>query len=127
MARIRTQNISRGDVTADLSRQISRCDVTFSRLYTPCYSEIKDVITSKSKGRCCGAHSALPALKADCTLAPEVVPSVIFRGAPHQAAREASISERRKQNARILPTTRNFTAVVGVFDMSRSWNMGQII
>jgi hypothetical protein len=47
MARIRTQHISRGDVTADLSRQISRCDVTFSRLYTPCYSETKDVITSK--------------------------------------------------------------------------------
>jgi hypothetical protein len=29
------------------SRHISRCDVTFSRLYTPCYSETKDVITSK--------------------------------------------------------------------------------
>jgi hypothetical protein len=41
MARIRTQHIYRGDVTADLSRQISRCDVT------PCYSETKDVITSK--------------------------------------------------------------------------------
>jgi hypothetical protein len=26
---------------------ISRCDVTFSRLYTPCYSDTKDVITSK--------------------------------------------------------------------------------
>jgi hypothetical protein len=47
MARIRMQHISRGDGTADLSRQISRCDVTFSRLYTPCYSETKDVITSK--------------------------------------------------------------------------------
>jgi hypothetical protein len=34
MARIRTQHISRGDVTADLSRQISRSDVTFSG-YTP--------------------------------------------------------------------------------------------
>jgi hypothetical protein len=47
MTRIRSQHISRGDVTADLSRQTSRCDVTFSRLYTPCYSETKDVITSK--------------------------------------------------------------------------------
>jgi hypothetical protein len=45
---IRTQHISRGDVTADLSRETSRCDVTFSRLYTLCYSETKDVITSKS-------------------------------------------------------------------------------
>jgi hypothetical protein len=44
---IRMQHISRGDVTADLSRETSRCDVTFSRLYTPCYSETKDVITSK--------------------------------------------------------------------------------
>jgi hypothetical protein len=26
---------------------ISRCDVTFCRRYTPCYSEAKDVITSK--------------------------------------------------------------------------------
>jgi hypothetical protein len=84
-------------------------------------------VKGKGKGRCCGAHSALPALKADCTLAHEVVPSVISRGAPHQAAREASISEGRKQNSRILPTTRNFTAVVGVFDMPQSWDMGQII
>jgi hypothetical protein len=34
---------------AVMSRHISRCDVTFSRLYTPCYSETKDVITSKSR------------------------------------------------------------------------------
>jgi hypothetical protein len=67
------------------------------------------------KGRYCGANSALPALKADCTLAPEVVSSVISRGALHQAAREASISEGRKQKARILPTTRNFNAVLGSF------------
>jgi hypothetical protein len=38
----------------------------------------------KVKDRCCGAHLALPPLKADCTLAPEVVPSVISRSAPHQ-------------------------------------------
>jgi hypothetical protein len=80
------------------------------------------VLKVKGKGRFAG-----PALKADCTLAPEVVPFVISRGAPHQAAREVSISEGRKQNARILPTTRNFTAVVGVFDMPQSWDMGQII
>jgi hypothetical protein len=30
------------------SRQIWRCDVTFCRRYTPCYSEAKDVITSKN-------------------------------------------------------------------------------
>jgi hypothetical protein len=73
----------------------------------------------KGKGCCCGAHSAIPALKA-------VVPSVISRCALHQVAREASISEGREQNAQILPTTWNFTAV-GVFDMPQSWDMGQII
>jgi hypothetical protein len=41
-------------------------------------------------------------------------------------AQEASISEGRKQNARILLTTQNFTAGVGVFDMPQSWEMGQI-
>jgi hypothetical protein len=46
-------------------------------------------------------------LKADCTLAPEIVPSFISRGAPHQAARGASISEGRKLNTRVLPATRN--------------------
>jgi hypothetical protein len=36
---------------------------------------------------------------ADCTLVPpEVVPSIISRGAPHQAVREASTSEGRKLN-----------------------------
>jgi hypothetical protein len=40
-------------------------------------------------------------LKADCTLAPEIVPSFISRGAPHQAAREASTNEGRELNTRI--------------------------
>jgi hypothetical protein len=47
----------------------------------------------KDKGRYCGAYSALLPLKADCTLAPEVVLSFISRGAPHQAAREASLAK----------------------------------
>jgi hypothetical protein len=41
------------------SRHLSRCDVTFSRLYTPCYSETKDVITSKWRPgptQCCIAE-----------------------------------------------------------------------
>jgi hypothetical protein len=67
------------------------------------------------------------ALKADCTLAPEIVPSFISRGAPHQAAREASTSEGRKLNTRILPAPRNFTAGAGFFYMPQIWDMGQII
>jgi hypothetical protein len=81
----------------------------------------------KGKGPYCRAYSALLPLKADCTLAPEVVPSFISRGALHQVAQEASISKGRKQNARILPATRNFTAVAGFFYMPQSWDMGQII
>jgi hypothetical protein len=46
---------------------------------------------------------------------PEIFPSFISRGAPHQAAREASTSEGRKLNERILLATRNFTAVAGFF------------
>jgi hypothetical protein len=42
-------------------------------------------------------------IKADCTLASEIVPSSISRGAPHQAAREISTSEGRKLNTPILP------------------------
>jgi hypothetical protein len=44
---ISTIDISRSDVTPDLSRASIRCDFTFSQLYTPCSSETKDVITSK--------------------------------------------------------------------------------
>jgi hypothetical protein len=46
---IPTIDISRSYVTPDLSRASIRCDVTFSQLYTPCSSETKDVITSKSR------------------------------------------------------------------------------
>jgi hypothetical protein len=44
-----------------------------------------------------------------------IVPSFISRGAPHQAAREASISEGRKLRERILPTTRNDLLLLGSF------------
>jgi hypothetical protein len=44
-------------------------------------------------------------LKADYTLAPEIVPSFISKGAPHQAARQASTSEGRKLNTRIFAST----------------------
>jgi hypothetical protein len=36
-----------------------------------------------------------------------IVPSIISRATPHHAAREASISEGRKLNIRILPAARN--------------------
>jgi hypothetical protein len=78
----------------------------------------------KGKGRCCGAHSALPVLKADCTLAPEVV----LPSSP-----EALRTKRRerpvlaKEGNRTHEFCRNFTAVVGVFDMPQSWDMVQII
>jgi hypothetical protein len=72
----------------------------------------------KGKGLC-----AVPiqhgSLKADCTLAPEIVPSFISRGALHQAAREASTNEGRKLNTRILQAPRNFTAGVGFFYMPK--------
>jgi hypothetical protein len=50
-----------------------------------------------------------------------ILPSFISRGTPHHAALEASISEGRKLNIRILP------AAAGFFDMPQSWDMGQII
>jgi hypothetical protein len=37
----------------------TRCDVTFSRLYTPCYSETKDVIMSKYDTGPCQASSPI--------------------------------------------------------------------
>jgi hypothetical protein len=44
-----------------------------------------------------------------------MVPSVISRGAPHQAAREASISKGRKLSERILPAIRNELLIAGFF------------
>jgi hypothetical protein len=66
----------------------------------------------KGKGRFAGSIQHC-SLKADCTLAPEIVPSFISRGAPHQAVREASTSEGRKLNTRILPAPRNLLQVLG--------------
>jgi hypothetical protein len=56
----------------------------------------------KGKGRFAGPIEHC-SLKANCTLAPEIVPSFISRGALHQGAREACTSEGRKLNTRILP------------------------
>jgi hypothetical protein len=44
-----------------------------------------------------------------------IVPSFISRGTPHNAAREASISEGRKLNIRILPAARNEPQLLGSF------------
>jgi hypothetical protein len=62
----------------------------------------------------------------DCTLAPEIVPSFISRGAPHQAAREASTSERRKLNTRILPAPRNLLQVLGSFTYPKVETWGRL-
>jgi hypothetical protein len=51
-----------------------------------------------------------------------MVPSFISRGAPHQAAREASTSEGRKLNTRILPGPRNLLQALGFF--SHAPNLG---
>jgi hypothetical protein len=56
-----------------------------------------------------------------------MVPSVISRGTPHEAAREASISEGRKLSERILPANRNELLIAWFFFMPQSWDMGQII
>jgi hypothetical protein len=68
----------------------------------------------KGKGRFAGPIQHC-SLKADCTLAPEIIPSFISRGAPHQAAREASTSKGRKLNTRILLAPRNLLQVLGSF------------
>jgi hypothetical protein len=65
-------------------------------------------------------------VKADCTLAPEIVPSVISRGAPHQAAQDASTSEGRKLNTRILPTPRNLLQVLGSFTCPKVGTWGRL-
>jgi hypothetical protein len=78
----------------------------------------------KGKGRSAGPiqHGSL---KADCTLAPEIVPSFISRGTPHQAAREASAREGRKLNTRILPAPRNLLQVLGSFTCPKVGTWGR--
>jgi hypothetical protein len=44
-----------------------------------------------------------------------IVLSFISRGTPHHAAREASVSERRKLNIRILPAAPNELQLLGSF------------
>jgi hypothetical protein len=64
---------------------------------------------------------------ADCTLAPpEVVPSFISRGAPHQAAREAFTSEGRKLNTQILPAPRNLPQMLGPFTCPKVGTWGRL-
>jgi hypothetical protein len=65
-------------------------------------------------------------LKADCTLAPEIVPSFISRGVSHQAAREASTSEGRKLNIRILPAPRNLLQVLDSFTCPKVGTWGRL-
>jgi hypothetical protein len=81
--------------------------------------------THKFKGRSMGPiqHGSL---KADCTLAPEIVPSFISRGAPHQAAQEASTSEGRKPNPQILPAPRNLLQVLGSFTCPEVGTWGRL-
>jgi hypothetical protein len=79
----------------------------------------------KGKGRFGGPIQHC-SLKADCTLAPEIVPSFIFRGAPHQAAWEASTSEGRKLNTQILPAPRNLPQVLGSFTCPKVGTRGRL-
>jgi hypothetical protein len=79
----------------------------------------------KGKGRFAGPIQHC-SLMADCTLAPEIVPSFISRGAPHQAAREASTSEGRKMNTRILPAPRNLLQVLGSFTCPKVGTGGRL-
>jgi hypothetical protein len=89
------------------------------------YSPFKSTLKGKGKGRFTGPiqHGGL---KADCTLAPEIVPSFISRGAPHQAARETSTSEGRKLNTRILSTTRNLPQLLGSFTCPKVGTWGRL-
>jgi hypothetical protein len=57
---------------------------------------------------------------------PEIVPSFISRGAPHQAARETTTSEGRKLNTQILPATRNLPQLLGSFTCPKVGTWGRI-
>jgi hypothetical protein len=58
----------------------------------------------------------------------QIVPSVISRGAPHHAAREASINEGRKLHTRILPSARNKLQLMGSYTCPKvgTWDMLRI-
>jgi hypothetical protein len=71
-------------------------------------------VKGEDKGRFAGPIQHC-SLKVDCTLVPEIFPSFISRGAPQHAVREASISEGRTLNTRILPAQRNLLQVLGSF------------
>jgi hypothetical protein len=62
------------------------------------------------------------AFKTDCTLAPEIVPSFISRGAP----RETSTNEGRKLNTRILLATRNLPQLLGSFTCPKVGTCGRL-
>jgi hypothetical protein len=82
-------------------------------------------MVKKTKG-CFAGPIQHCSLKADCTLTPEIVPSFISRDAPHQAAREASISEGRKLNTRILPATHNLPQLLSSFTCPKVWTWGRL-
>jgi hypothetical protein len=79
----------------------------------------------KSKG-CSAGPIQHCSLKADCTLAPEIVPSFISRGAPHQAVRKDSTSKERKLNTRIFPAPRNLLQVLGSFTCPEVGTWGRL-
>jgi hypothetical protein len=81
-------------------------------------------LSKKVKVAVRGLFSTAPCM-ADCTLAPEIVPSFISRGVPHQVAREASTSDGRKLNTRILPAPRNLLRVVGSFTCPKVGTWGR--
>jgi hypothetical protein len=63
---------------------VTQC-MMFRCLVVTVYVYIYGLSKGKGKGRFTGPIQHC-GRKADCTLAPEIVPSFISRGAPHQAA-----------------------------------------
>jgi hypothetical protein len=85
--------------------------------------------TCKGKGKGKDRYVGLiqhGSLRADYTLAPEIVPSFISRGVSHKAARENSTSEGRKLNTRILPAPRNLLQVLGSFTCPKVRTWGRL-
>jgi hypothetical protein len=119
--------------TDRIIRNISVNKFLFNHLFSdgsfphPSTKRIHSGPSAEKKGK---SRSAGPiqhgSLKAVSTLAPEIVPSFISRGAPHQAAREASTCEGRKLNTQILPAPRNLLQVLCSFTCPKFGARGRL-
>jgi hypothetical protein len=79
-----------------------------------CYASYPPLLKKKLKGANAGLFQHCDLRDQLCSY-PWIVPSVVSRGAPHQAAWEASISEGGKLSERILLITRNELLLLGSF------------